>query len=80
VTSLSIDGHLNAAPFNFSTRLGQIRRSSGFARATATTDTARNVRATHEFVVNLVEEAVAEAMNKTSASLPYDRTNWKQSA
>ncbi|RYD71253.1 MAG: flavin reductase family protein, partial [Verrucomicrobiaceae bacterium] len=34
-------------------------------------DTARNVRLTHEFVVNLVDEAVAEAMNRTAASVPY---------
>jgi flavin reductase (DIM6/NTAB) family NADH-FMN oxidoreductase RutF len=26
---------------------------------------------THEFVVNLVDEAIAEAMNKCAASLPY---------
>src|SRR5262249_40868543 len=34
-------------------------------------DTARNIRASHEFVVNLVDEKLAEAMNQTSASLPY---------
>jgi flavin reductase (DIM6/NTAB) family NADH-FMN oxidoreductase RutF len=34
-------------------------------------DTARNIRLTHEFVVNLVDEAIAEAMNKCAASLPY---------
>ena len=31
----------------------------------------RNIRLTHEFVVNLVDEALAEAMNKCAASLPY---------
>ena len=34
-------------------------------------DTARNIRLTHEFVVNLVDESVADAMNKTAAALPY---------
>ena len=34
-------------------------------------DTARNIRLTHEFVVNLVDETVAEAMNRTAAALPY---------
>jgi flavin reductase (DIM6/NTAB) family NADH-FMN oxidoreductase RutF len=29
------------------------------------------VRISHEFVVNLVDESVAEAMNRTAASLPY---------
>lgn len=33
-------------------------------------DTPRNVRATGEFVVNVVDESVAEAMNETSATLP----------
>jgi len=30
-----------------------------------------NVRATHEFVVNLVDEALAQGMNQCAASLPY---------
>ena len=30
-----------------------------------------NIRATHEFVVNLVDEKIAEAMNQCAASLPY---------
>jgi flavin reductase (DIM6/NTAB) family NADH-FMN oxidoreductase RutF len=30
-----------------------------------------NIRATHEFVVNLVDETIAEAMNQCAASLPY---------
>jgi len=33
-------------------------------------DTPRNVRATEEFVVNVVTEPLAEAMNATSATLP----------
>lgn len=33
-------------------------------------DTPRNVEATEEFVVNVVTEALAEAMNATSATLP----------
>ena len=75
VTSLSLDGHLNAAPFSFFNALGANPPIIGFCPGDRDDgqpkDTARNVRATHEFVVNLVDEAVAEAMNKTSASLPY---------
>jgi hypothetical protein len=41
VTSLSLDGHLTPHRLAFSTRLGQIRRSSGFALATATTASRR---------------------------------------
>jgi flavin reductase (DIM6/NTAB) family NADH-FMN oxidoreductase RutF len=33
-------------------------------------DTPRNIQATEEFVVNVVTESVAEAMNATSATLP----------
>jgi len=75
VTSLSGEGKLNAAPFSFFNALGANPPIIGFAPGDrddgAPKDTARNVRETHEFVVNLVDEAVAEAMNKTSAPLPY---------
>ncbi len=75
VTSVSRDGRVNAAPFSFFNAFGANPPVIGFAPGDrddgAPKDTARNVRETHEFVVNLVDEAVAEAMNKTSASLPY---------
>lgn len=75
VTSLGKDGSLNAAPFSFFNAIGADPPMICFAPGNRTDgapkDTARNVRATHEFVVNLVDEALAEAMNKTSASLPY---------
>jgi flavin reductase (DIM6/NTAB) family NADH-FMN oxidoreductase RutF len=75
VTSLNPDGKLNAAPFSFFNALGANPPIIGFCPGDRDDgepkDTARNIRATHEFVVNLVDEAVAEAMNQTSASLPY---------
>ncbi len=75
VTSLGADGRLNAAPFSFFNALGANPPIIGFAPGDRDDgepkDTARNIRATHEFVVNLVDENVAEAMNKTSATLPY---------
>jgi flavin reductase (DIM6/NTAB) family NADH-FMN oxidoreductase RutF len=75
VTTLSPDGRVNAAPFSFFNLLGADPPILGFApgdRDNGTPkDTALNVRATHEFVVNLVDEAIAEAMNKCAASLPY---------
>lgn len=75
VTSLSRDGKLNAAPFSFFNALGSDPPIIGFCPGDRDDgepkDTARNIRETHEFVVNLVDEAVAEAMNKTAASLPY---------
>ncbi|HEY3664125.1 MAG TPA: flavin reductase family protein [Chthoniobacterales bacterium] len=83
VTSLSVDGKLNAAPFSFFNALGADPPIIGFAPGDRDSgepkDTAHNIRATHEFVVNLVDETVAEAMNKTSATLPYG-TNELESA
>lgn len=75
VTSLSADGKLNAAPFSFFNALGANPPIIGFCPGDRDDgepkDTARNIRETHEFVVNLVDEATAEAMNKTAAALPY---------
>ena len=75
VTSIGPDGKVNAAPFSFFNLFGANPPICAFApgdRDDGTPkDTALNIRATHEFVVNLVDEAIAEAMNKCAASLPY---------
>jgi flavin reductase (DIM6/NTAB) family NADH-FMN oxidoreductase RutF len=78
VTTIDADGVVNAAPFSFFNVLGADPPIVGFCpgdRDDGTPkDTARNVRLTHEFVVNLVDEPVAEAMNQTAASLPYGQS------
>lgn len=75
VTTVSPAGQINAAPFSFFNLLGADPPILGFApgdREDGTPkDTPRNIRVTHEFVVNLVDEALAEAMNQCAASLPY---------
>ena len=75
VTTLNPGGKINAAPFSFFNLMGANPPICAFApgdRDDGTPkDTALNVRATHEFVVNLVDEAIAEAMNRCAASLPY---------
>jgi flavin reductase (DIM6/NTAB) family NADH-FMN oxidoreductase RutF len=75
VTTLSADGKINAAPFSFFNLLGAdppiLAIAPGDRSDGTPKDTALNIRQTHEFVVNLVEEAIAEAMNKCAASLPY---------
>ena len=75
VTTLSPDGKVNAAPFSFFNVLGAdppiLAVAPGDRDDGTPKDTARNIRLTHEFVVNLVDEALAEAMNKCAASLPY---------
>ena len=75
VTTVSPDGKVNAAPFSFFNLLGANPPILAFApgdRDDGTPkDTARNIRLIHEFVVNLVDEAIAEAMNKCAASSPH---------
>jgi flavin reductase (DIM6/NTAB) family NADH-FMN oxidoreductase RutF len=75
ITTLSPDGKINAAPFSFFNLMGAQPPILAFApgdRDNGTPkDTALNIRATHEFVVNLVDEGIAEAMNQCAASLPY---------
>jgi flavin reductase (DIM6/NTAB) family NADH-FMN oxidoreductase RutF len=75
VTTVNPAGLVNAAPFSFFNVLGADPPIVGFCPGDrddqTPKDTALNVRATHEFVVNLVDESVAEAMNETAASLPY---------
>lgn len=75
VTTLSPEGNINAAPFSFFNLLGAHPPILAFAPGDrderTPKDTALNIRLTHEFVVNLVDESLAEAMNKCAASLPY---------
>jgi len=75
VTTISPAGKINAAPFSFFNVLGAeppiLAVAPGDRDDGSPKDTARNIRLTHEFVVNLVDEALAEAMNNCAASLPY---------
>ncbi|MFC4449499.1 flavin reductase family protein [Halorussus aquaticus] len=43
-------------------------------------DTPRNVRRSEEFVVNVVTESVAEAMNETAATLPAGESEFDRAA
>jgi flavin reductase (DIM6/NTAB) family NADH-FMN oxidoreductase RutF len=78
VTSMSPEGIVNAAPFSFFNVLGSkppiVGICPGDREDGTPKDTARNIRLSHEFVVNLVDEEVAEAMNHTAASVPYGRS------
>ena len=73
VTTLNEDGSVNAAPFSFFNVLGTKPPILGFAPGDKEPgipkDTARNIRRTGEFVVNLVDEACAERMNLTSSEV-----------
>jgi flavin reductase (DIM6/NTAB) family NADH-FMN oxidoreductase RutF len=82
VTTLGPDGVVNAAPFSFFNVFGDDPPIVAFApgdRDDGTPkDTARNIRLGHEFVVNLVDEGIAEAMNRCSAPLPYGVSELEQ--
>jgi flavin reductase (DIM6/NTAB) family NADH-FMN oxidoreductase RutF len=73
VTTLSEDGVVNAAPFSFFNVMGHEPPTVALGllpRAGRLKDTAANILATGEFVVNLVSEANAEAMNVTCIDAP----------
>jgi flavin reductase (DIM6/NTAB) family NADH-FMN oxidoreductase RutF len=61
VTTVSPEGKINAAPFSFFNLLGAdppvLAVAPGDRDDGTPKDTARNIRLTHEFVVNLVDEA-----------------------
>jgi flavin reductase (DIM6/NTAB) family NADH-FMN oxidoreductase RutF len=76
ITSLGADGVVNAAPFSFFNVLGDEPpivivsiedRDSGPMK-----DTARNIIERKEFVVNLVDEAIAVQMHGCSNDMPPD--------
>jgi flavin reductase (DIM6/NTAB) family NADH-FMN oxidoreductase RutF len=74
VTSVSEGGLVNAAPYSFFNVFGDTPPiiALGLHRRPerALKDTTTNIHATREFVVNLVDEALAEAMNITAIDFP----------
>ncbi len=78
VTTMNTDGLVNAAPFSFFNAisfdpcmvvLGLEARPDGSPK-----DTSRNIRTRREFVVNLVDFAMANKMNMCSAPLPPEES------
>lgn len=74
VSTVDLEGSVNVAPFSFFNVLGVDPPVVGFYLADRTdgtpTLTVQNIASTREFVVNLVDESVADAMLLTAASLP----------
>ena len=76
VSSVSTEGIVNLAPFSFFNAMAYdpativlgISRSAGWKEK----DTLANIEATGEFVVNVVVDDIAEAMNRTAAEFPAD--------
>jgi flavin reductase (DIM6/NTAB) family NADH-FMN oxidoreductase RutF len=75
VSSLGADGTLNLAPFSFFNAVAgdppTVMFSVGERQGTPK-DTLRNVRETGAFVLNIVDETLAEKMNATSGEYTYD--------
>lgn len=74
VSTISPDGVQNLAPFSFFNVLGDEPPilAVGISRgARGMKDTARNILENGEFVVNLVPETLAEAMNQTAIDAPH---------
>lgn len=71
VTTLNENGSVNVAPFSFFNVFGDEPPLLVFAPGNredgSPKDTARNLRRSGEFVVHLVDESLAEVMNRTSA-------------
>jgi flavin reductase (DIM6/NTAB) family NADH-FMN oxidoreductase RutF len=75
VSTIGLDGTLNLAPFSFFNAVGgtpptvmfSVGRREGQAK-----DTLRNVQETGEFVVNIADHALAEAMVQTSGEWSYE--------
>ena len=78
VSSISAAGVVNAAPYSFFNAfsenpaliaLGLQHNDDGTPK-----DTTRNIHSSGEFVVNLVDEAIAEAMNITATDFPANES------
>jgi flavin reductase (DIM6/NTAB) family NADH-FMN oxidoreductase RutF len=74
VTTISSEGTINAAPYSLFNVMGHdpaVAMISVLAHPEKRLkDTASNILATKEFVINLVSEAIAEAMNITCIDAP----------
>lgn len=73
VTTVDLEGRINAAPFSFFNCLSSeppllaIGIGTRGDAAQTLKDTARNIHLTHQFTVNIVGNDLAEAMNVTAA-------------
>src|SRR3954449_3019353 len=77
-TTVDAAGQVNAAPFSFFNAVSSVPPvvvlgiSPGDSAGDGWKDTERNIRDTGEFVVNLVDEALAERMNVCAVDFPKD--------
>ena len=76
VSTLSRDGVPNLAPFSYFNAVSAdpptLLFSAGMHSSERPKDTLKNVEETGNFVINIVTETVAEAMNQSSAAAPFE--------
>jgi flavin reductase (DIM6/NTAB) family NADH-FMN oxidoreductase RutF len=76
VSTISTGGIVNLAPYSFFNAVAYdpptIVFSSSLRAPSKEKDTLANIEATGEFVVNIVVDDIAEAMNRTAAEYPAD--------
>lgn len=81
VSTVSEDGVFNLAPFSFFTGISSkppiICLSIG-SRKGEKKDTLRNIEYAQDFVVNVVDESLAQRMNQTSADYPNTISEFKE--
>src|SRR5579859_2262104 len=82
VSTISADGRTNLAPFSFFQGVTSNPPTLMFVpvnnRDGEKKDTVRNIEQVPEFVVNLVNYALAEKMNATAALLPYGESEFEK--
>jgi flavin reductase (DIM6/NTAB) family NADH-FMN oxidoreductase RutF len=84
VTTRSTEGVINTAPFSFFNVMGSeppivaLGLEGDTKAADCLKDTTRNILATREFVVNLVDKPLAEAMSVCGVSFPAGQAEHEQ--
>ena len=82
VSTIGEDGVFNLAPFSAFTSLALkptlVCFCIGWRRDGQKKDTLRNIEFSKDFVVNVVDETLAEAMNQASAEYPSNVDEFKE--
>jgi flavin reductase (DIM6/NTAB) family NADH-FMN oxidoreductase RutF len=71
ISTLDAQGRVNLAPYSFYNAFGGNPPIVGFC-SEGHKDSISNIEATGEFVANMVTKPLAEAMNRTAATVPHD--------
>jgi len=78
VSSLGVHGQVNIAPYSFFNVLGNqpplVALGPGYKMDGSNKDTPANIERTGEFVINMVDRALAEPMHQSSAALTSEES------